>query len=187
MTHASLQLAWRRGDSTAANRLLRSQIPAIRRYFERRAPEAVDDLVQATLLAAVANKEGAASATCFRSYLFGIARHQVFRHLRSRRRDRLVLGTPPCAHHAVSIDGPAERLIEQRTQAQVAAALNRISDDLRHAVQLHYYDELSTAELAQSLRIPRGTAKSRLRRAREALQTELGVTDTSRRASRACG
>ncbi|MCX4239478.1 hypothetical protein OEB96_02540 [Paraliomyxa miuraensis] len=36
-----------------------------------------------------------------------------------------------------------------------------------------YWEDMSTAELAAVLEIPQGTAKSRLRRGREALQAEL--------------
>ena len=38
---------------------------------------------------------------------------------------------------------------------------------------VHYWEEMSTAELAGVLEIPQGTVKSRLRRGREAVEAEI--------------
>jgi RNA polymerase sigma-70 factor (ECF subfamily) len=45
--------------------------------------------------------------------------------------------------------------------------------DLQTALELHYWEELSTAELAEVLAIPQGTVKTRLFRAREQLRVLL--------------
>jgi RNA polymerase sigma-70 factor (ECF subfamily) len=50
--------------------------------------------------------------------------------------------------------------------------------DLQVALELHYWEDLSTAELAGILEIPQGTVKSRLRRAREALVTAIEQLST---------
>ena len=43
-------------------------------------------------------------------------------------------------------------------------------------LELHYWEEQSTGEIAEALEIPQGTVKSRLRIAREALEAALATT-----------
>lgn len=56
-------------------------------------------------------------------------------------------------------------------------ALRRLPLDLQLVIEMHYWEGMSTADLAVVFDIPRGTVKSRLRRAREQLEqliTEVG-------------
>lgn len=167
---AVLLCAWRKGSAAAGERLVRRHLDAVRSYVAHRVPGAADDLVQATFLAAVST-DGYRGAGSYRNYLLGIARHQVCRHFRSCRRDRLVLDASP-----LGVEDPATVTIDlapqQRRLREVVA---RLSDDLRTALTLHYWHHLTTGQLAVALRIPRGTAKSRLRRGREALREQLGL------------
>lgn len=64
---------------------------------------------------------------------------------------------------------PVKSMIRQ----QVRAAVEQLDDELRKVVDLAYYAGDSTRAMAESLGIPRGTVKSRLRRAREALAVVL--------------
>jgi RNA polymerase sigma-70 factor, ECF subfamily len=54
-------------------------------------------------------------------------------------------------------------------------AMRQISTDHRAVIVHHYYLELSLAEIADTLDIPIGTAKSRLHHARNALRAALGL------------
>lgn len=65
--------------------------------------------------------------------------------------------------------------------SDVATALRALSDDHRAAVLLFYVHDLSVAEIAEGLRIPVGTVKSRLARAREQLSASLAAYDTTGR------
>ena len=53
-------------------------------------------------------------------------------------------------------------------------ALQRLSPRHREVLVLHYVAELSVDEVARQLRLPAGTVKSRLSRARRALADEVG-------------
>jgi RNA polymerase sigma-70 factor (ECF subfamily) len=55
----------------------------------------------------------------------------------------------------------------------LAGALARLSPELRAVVQATVLDGLTTAEAARLLGIPRGTVKTRMMRARQALRLEL--------------
>lgn len=56
----------------------------------------------------------------------------------------------------------------------LAQALGRLRRRHREVLVLHYLAELSVEEMARVLRIPVGTVKGRLFRARAALERELG-------------
>lgn len=54
------------------------------------------------------------------------------------------------------------------------AALASLSTKFRSVIVMRYYLDWSIEEIAEALRIPKGTVKSRLHRAIAALQVELG-------------
>lgn len=70
-------------------------------------------------------------------------------------------------------DTPAadELLHEKRLRSVLDEVLESMPDDLRTVFVLFEVEELSTADIASALDIPRGTAASRLRRGREAFAT----------------
>ena len=53
------------------------------------------------------------------------------------------------------------------------AALRRLPLDLQVTIELYYWEGLSYAELAELLEVHRETIKSRLRRAKDLLRTEI--------------
>lgn len=69
--------------------------------------------------------------------------------------------------------GPEERAILRERRETVAASLARLPLDLRTVVVLRDVNQLSYEEIATVLRIPVGTAKSRVNRAR--LQLAAGL------------
>lgn len=83
-------------------------------------------------------------------------------------------------------DGEVEREIEdwsenpERTfhrkdmQEAVQRALNSLSDDHRTVVALHHIEGVDVKEIADMMKLPVGTVKSRLARAREELKRKLG-------------
>lgn len=95
------------------------------------------------------------------------------------------------AERSVSLDGEPEGRWEaligsdpnaepevalERAEARRAVrdALARLSPNQRAAIVLRYYLELSEADMAQRLAVPRGTVKRRLYDARERLRVLLG-------------
>ena len=56
-------------------------------------------------------------------------------------------------------------------------AIMELKTDLRLVIVLHYVDGFQTAEMAEILKIPEGTVKSRLSRARAELKTILGAKE----------
>lgn len=58
-------------------------------------------------------------------------------------------------------------------QKTVRAAVLRLPDKMKVTVLLYYMEERSVEEIAEILRIPKGTVKSRLHQARKILRKEL--------------
>ena len=65
-----------------------------------------------------------------------------------------------------SAPSPDDRLASKETQKMVQQALARLSPDLREALILRDLQDLDYKEIAQVLRVPEGTVKSRINRGR---------------------
>jgi RNA polymerase sigma-70 factor, ECF subfamily len=76
------------------------------------------------------------------------------------------------AYRRVGVPPPTPPPGEDRVM--LAQALGRLPRRHREVLVLHYLAELSVEEMARVLRIPVGTVKGRLFRARAALERELG-------------
>ena len=113
-------------------------------------------------------KDRFAQQASFRTYLFAIARNQMFMHFRKRMtRDRVLeFTTVSVADLGAS---PGSIAAAKQEQVLLLRALRRLPVDFQIAVELYYWEQLSTAELAGVLDIPEGTVRSRLTRARERL------------------
>lgn len=68
---------------------------------------------------------------------------------------------------------PEDELIRQQRLAMVREMLTRLNEKYRRMVLLRYYDELSYEEIATEMRLPLGTVKAQLFRAKELLYQML--------------
>jgi RNA polymerase sigma-70 factor (ECF subfamily) len=68
---------------------------------------------------------------------------------------------------------PLAEILSGERRDRIAAAMNRLPDVYRTALHMHYWLELSIAEIALSLSVPEGTVKSYLFRARRLLKRGL--------------
>lgn len=75
--------------------------------------------------------------------------------------------------HPVPVD-TADAATARLTAERVRAAVAALPDDQRRAVELAYFDGQTYVEVAATLGIPEGTAKSRLRLAMKRLASALG-------------
>ena len=70
---------------------------------------------------------------------------------------------------------PEEAVLRQELQAQVREAVARLEERYRLPIFLYYTLQLPMGQIGRSLRIPQGTVKSRLHKARKLLKQELEV------------
>lgn len=136
-----------------------------------RDPAAADDLVQEALARALAGIDGYRREAPMLPWLLRIL-HNVYVSERRRR----AADATPLEHHPQLAAG--EPSAEQQVHAtQLLRLLWALPEDQRAAVSLVCLDELSYAEAADVLGIPRGTLMSRLARGRTALRALIDGDD----------
>ena len=149
------------------------------RFFVRRTldPDSAAELTAETFAEAFASRArftptDAAGA----AWLYGIARHQLSRFLRSGRVDgraRARLGMP---RRTLDVDDyeRVEELVDLRPLRRVVErALGTLSEDQRRATELRIVDGRPYAEVAAALGCSEQTARARVSRALRRLATEL--------------
>ena len=152
---------------------------AIHVYCYRRTGEwgAAEDLTSAVFLEAwkLRGRDGIETAGAL-PWLYGIATMLTRNHQRTLRRYSAALQRMSPVEAFPEPDlapGVAERVDAQRQMRQVRAALDALAQSDRDVLELAAAGDLGTAEIAAALRIPVGTAKSRLSRARRRLNDLL--------------
>lgn len=169
---------WRRGDLGAGNQLLKRHFDALYRFFTNKVADHADDLIQATMMACVRGRDSFRKECGFRAYLFVVARHELYRWIRKNNRSREVFD-PSLVSVAALGPSPSSALARRKEQRLLLQALRRIPVELQIVLELHYWESMSTRELAEVMEIPQGTVKSRLRRAREMLEVAMSEISDS--------
>lgn len=78
--------AWGQGDRAAGSALFARHFDALYRFFSTKVRDGIADLVQQTLLECVEARARFRRDCSFRTYLFQIARHNLYAHYRARKR-----------------------------------------------------------------------------------------------------
>jgi RNA polymerase sigma factor (sigma-70 family) len=178
MDAAVIHASWDDSDRFAA--LYDRYAGQLYRYaYQRVGAQAAEDVVAETFLAAFQRRRSDdLTRPDARPWLFGILTRKLARHHRTEKAGYRARSRS--APHEV-VDGPAERVAAQVTagaaRAQLAAALAGLSAGDRDVLLLVAWGELSYDEVATALRIPLGTVRSRLNRARRKVREALGGVD----------
>lgn len=178
----ALLAAWQAGDARAGDALVRHYTPHLVRFFADKVAECeVDDLAQQTWEALLhardrfAASEAAAAAepirATFRAYFYGTARFVLFAFF--RRRARAAAFDPEVSALADLSPSPSRLASDHARLARLSAALRKLPVDLQLLLELRYGHEMTSAEIAATYGIPQGTAKSRLRLAKQRLDAQL--------------
>lgn len=172
--------AWRRGEGQAGEALFERYFGAVSRFFYARVGGDVDDLVQQTFEACVTGRDRVREQSNFRAYVFGVAYNMLRRHYRESRRRALGPGREPWPA-LDSEPGPSTWMRERQHTELLRAALRRIPTEIQMILELHYFEELSSEQIARVVSHPVGTVRSRMRRGRELLRLVLDeMTDDER-------
>jgi RNA polymerase sigma factor (sigma-70 family) len=166
---------WRAGDKLAGDELVARHWDGIARFFRHKIGDDGVDLISQTFLACV---ETTAPIDNVKAFLFTVARRRLADQFRKRART-------PELDFAVSsladLGTGLETAVTRKQQDQLLrAGLARIPLDDQIALELAYFEGLTTRELADVLEINEHTVRSRLSRARDKLRSvlaELGTPD----------
>lgn len=142
--------------------------------------DAEDALQQVFLVAS--RKLGSIEPGRERAFLLGTALRLASRARRTHQRRREVLDGAP---HEQLDPGPGleDRIDQARARATVESILDAMPLELRAVFVLFELEQVTMAEIATLLDLPRGTVASRLRRAREHFETATRRLSAQRRST----
>jgi RNA polymerase sigma factor (sigma-70 family) len=168
----SLLTAWREGDKRAGRALVERHYEAVARFMHNKVGDNAQDLIQAVFLACVESRDRFRGDSSFRTFLFSIAHHVVLKHLRRvyRHGEAIDLGEV-CVHDVTP--SPSVMLVQRQEQRILLEGLRRIPFDCQEVLELHYWERMTTEEMAAILALPVGTVRSRLQRGRRLLKEQI--------------
>jgi RNA polymerase sigma-70 factor, ECF subfamily len=169
--------AWPRGSSTGVAEEIAREIPFLRRTvrrWHRQQPDA-DDLVQDTLVQALANAHLLQPGSSLRAWLFTIMRNQFLAAIVKANR-AAALQRVCNANDAVGVEDSCEARLALR---DVGAALRRLPAKQRTALQLVGVEGRSYEEVAAAMGLSVAAVRCHLARGRDRLRAALGGSDAS--------
>jgi RNA polymerase sigma-70 factor (ECF subfamily) len=159
----ALMIEFRGGSREAFEEIFARYRDPLRGFFRRRLDslERAEDLTQDTFVAVIRGAERYEPRALLKTYLYGIAWKLLAAERRKTGR------TVPGEKEPAAPDDMSDEAL------WVRQALARLDPGEREVLMLREYDQLSYTEIAELLRIPVNTVRSRLFRARMALKSNL--------------
>lgn len=168
---------WCAGDRAAGDQVVRRHFPALRRFFVTQIADAHEreDLIQDTLhtlLVAAPTYEGRSS---FKSFMFGIARHKLYAHL--KRRYRAAGSFDPITESIEDILGrsPSSVAALRERSQRLLQALHELPLEEQLMLAFCYWEDMSGPELAQMFEVTPDSVRTRLFRARQKLLKKMSA------------
>jgi RNA polymerase sigma factor (sigma-70 family) len=134
-----------------------------------------EDVAQETFLTVWTELRSLREPEKLRSWLCGILRNRVRRHVRGDGREPVCGATPleDAPEPAMTEALPSEQAITREEEEIMWRALSRIPESYREPLILFYRQHQSVEQVAQSLDLTEDAAKQRLSRGRKLLQEEV--------------
>ncbi len=167
----------RRGDVDAYERLIEIYQGLAHRvaYLVTRSSAEADDAVQEAFVKAFYALDRFRPEAPFKPWLLRIVANEARNRMRSQvRREGLALRASEARPSGEAAPSPEEAALVSEGRAELVAAVESLKESDRIAISLRFFAELTEAEMAEVLGVPKGTVKSRLSRALERLRTAMG-------------
>ena len=168
---------WCAGNQAAGNALFKRYFEDIYRFFENKVSGDIDEPVQETFLACVRRRDEFRRQSSFRTFIFAIARYELYAYWRRRSR-----GDQPIDFTEISLADlattPISQLAREEDRERLVRALRSLPLEQQLFLELHYWENLDSAQLAEVFDIAPTTARTRLFRARQALRERLEAADS---------
>lgn len=161
--------------------LLEAEIPRLRRYARAMTRDAVraDDLVQSCFTRAIAKQHLWQPGTDLRAWLCTMLRNELISELRRSARNRETASIDDLIS-LPSIQPDAPTILELR---DLEAAIAKLPIEQREPILLIGLEGMRYEEAASVLRVPVGTVRSRLSRARATLRVLMNMEVDAKRHS----
>lgn len=170
--------ALKAGNEHAFRCLFEEERERLRRFVAKLVEDAdeAENIVQETFAEAYRQIEDFRGESAVSTWLFSIAKHLAYGHLRTSDRHNY-LEHDTIEFLQVDQDGPTRGTREDVERSErkriVHDALQELPDHYRRVVQLRDLEEKSTAETAEQLDLTEVNVRVRLHRARKALREHL--------------
>lgn len=177
-----LVLKVQQGDKTAFNLLVIKYqhriIQLVNRYIKD--PSEAQDVAQETFIKVYRALENFRGDSAFYTWLYRIAINTAKNYLVSRNRrysdyqiDIQDAEQMENASQLKSMDTPEYLLLNDEIIAVIKLAIEKLPEEMKVAIMLREFEGMSYEEIAQTTECPVGTVRSRIFRAREAIDEKL--------------
>ena len=153
-------------------------IGLIQRFVRNR--EEAEDVAQETFIKAYRALARFRGDSAFYTWLYRIAVNSAKNHLTAKKRRPPASDIDSQDAEQISMDSslkdnatPESNLIRDEVQKVISEAMNGLSENLRTAIALRELDGMHYEEIAEVMDCPVGTVRSRIFRAREAIDAKL--------------
>jgi len=163
---------WQAGDAAAGETLVERYFDPLYNFFQTKLDTEADELVQRTLLACLDAKDRFRREASFRTFLYSIAKHQLYAALRGKTRDGRTVELDASSIVDL-VSTPRTKIARNEDYEQLLRGLRKLPVEQQTLLEMHYWSELGMAELAAVFEAPEVTIRSRLHRARIALRELL--------------
>ena len=147
--------------------------------------ETAEDLAQETFIKVLNNIDRYRPEFKFSSWLFKIANNITIDHLRRRQLDTISIEGAPDAvtgermrATAIAVasggESPLEELESRELGASIEEAIAKLRPEYRACIILRHVEDYSYDEIAEIVKLPLGTVKTYIHRARQELREHLG-------------
>lgn len=165
---------WRNGDMAAGEILFERYYDPIARFFRCKVAADIADLVQETFVACVEGRDRLQEDASFRAYIFSVARNVLCAHLRDKYRVDAMIDFDATSVQDLA-PGPISQIVNRHEQRLLLEALRRIPVNYQVLLELRYWEQLKTADIAEALGVPHGTVRRRLGQARKLLDEAMAA------------
>lgn len=162
------------GDSSAFEYLFNRYSDSLYQlYLQRTGGNAddTDDLIQEIFVKAFLHLDRYDKKYTFGQWIYTIAKNTFIDYVRKRRDDLSIDNTRgEYIRQPVSLTPtPEENIIHAQQRIQLEAHLEKMSPKYRQLIELRFFKDLSYEEIAAQLKLPLGTVKTQIHRARNQL------------------
>jgi len=170
------------GEERAFRRLRQKYQDAIQSLIYRmvRNPEEVQDLTQEAFIKAFASLADFNDEYAFSTWLYRIATNNCIDHLRKKKLQTFSIDKPiesKDSDYAFELPdtnlGPDQELIASQRRRMLDEAMRSLPPKYRQVILMRHVEEKEYSEIARILKLPLGTVKAHIFRAREMLYKQL--------------
>ena len=134
--------------------------------------EDAEDICQRSFEKAFMNIDRYNSQYAFSTWLYNIAQNEAIDHLR---RSRASINSVPISEERDALDvmaatTPEEELIIDQAVSELISGIQRLPESYRQVAELRFIKDYAYEDIARELRLPLGTVKTRISRARKQLE-----------------